>query len=410
MDAETYLNSLEPIGWKLGLERMELLSDELGRPQDRFESVHVVGTNGKSSVTRMTSALLTAHGRRSGCSVSPHLHRWSERVLIDGEEIGAEAFSSAVETVAAAAGRVNERLEGDERVTQFEVATAASFLALADAGVEVAVIEAGLGGRLDATNSIESKVTILTSIGLDHTEWLGGTEAEIAAEKLAVLRPGTCLVIGELSTAVQDLARRTATGLGARVVMTEFSRVDEVPMATEGDFQRRNFAIALTATEVLVGEVSEEKLERVAAGIIIPARLERVADGPPVFVDVAHNRPGAAALADSVPAVADDRPVIACLGILADKDGPGMLEELAPVLDHLILVDLPDSVLKGRARPGATAFDSAILMESALELGLDCELAADAADALPRARELAVERDGIVLIAGSHYLVDAMGL
>ena len=410
MDAETYLNSLEPIGWKLGLERMELLSDELGRPQDRFESVHVVGTNGKSSVTRMTSALLTAHGRRSGCSVSPHLHRWSERVLIDGEEIGAEAFSSAVETVAAAAGRVNERLEGDERVTQFEVATAASFLALADAGVEVAVIEAGLGGRLDATNSIESKVTILTSIGLDHTEWLGGTEAEIAAEKLAVLRPGTCLVIGELGTAVQDLARRTATGLGARVVMTEFSRVDEVPMATEGDFQRRNFAIALTATEVLVGEVSEEKLERVAAGIIIPARLERVADGPPVFVDVAHNRPGAAALADSVPAVADDRPVIACLGILADKDGPGMLEELAPVLDHLILVDLPDSVLKGRARPGATAFDSATLMESALELGLDCELAADAADALPRARELAVERDGIVLIAGSHYLVDAMGL
>lgn len=102
--------------------------------------------------------------------------------------------------------------------------------------------------------------------------------------------------------------------------------------------------------------------------------------------------------------------MIACLGILADKDGPGMLEELAPVLDHLILVDLPDSVLKGRARPGATAFDSATLMESALELGLDCELAADAADALPRARELAVERDGIVLIAGSHYLVDAMGL
>ena len=91
MDAETYLSSLEPIGWKLGLERMELLSDELGRPQDRFESVHVVGTNGKSSVTRMTSALLTAHGRRSGCSISPHLHRWSERILIDGEEIGSDA-------------------------------------------------------------------------------------------------------------------------------------------------------------------------------------------------------------------------------------------------------------------------------------------------------------------------------
>ncbi|HEX6602900.1 MAG TPA: hypothetical protein VF030_09690, partial [Solirubrobacterales bacterium] len=145
---------------------MRKLTTALGLPQHRFASIHVVGTNGKSSVTRMTAALLRAHGLRTGASVSPHTDRWSERTLVDGTVIDEEAWAQAVEQVARAAEGVNRTLETGESVTQFEAATAASFVALANAKVEVAVVEAGLGGRLDATNTIPSKVTVLTSIGL----------------------------------------------------------------------------------------------------------------------------------------------------------------------------------------------------------------------------------------------------
>jgi dihydrofolate synthase/folylpolyglutamate synthase len=161
-DADAYLDSLEPIGWRLGLERMHKLTTALGLPQHRFASVHVVGTNGKSSVTRMTAALLEAHGVGAGACLSPHVSRWSERTLIHGEEVGAEAWASAVERVARAAEGVNRTLEEGEAVTQFEAATAATFVALASARVQAAAIEAGLGGRLEATNTIPSRVTVLT--------------------------------------------------------------------------------------------------------------------------------------------------------------------------------------------------------------------------------------------------------
>ena len=165
-------------------------------PQHRFASVHVVGTNGKSSVTEMTAALLEAHGIGAGAYLSPHDERWRERIRIRGAEIEPDAFGAAVERVAQAVEAVERTLDEGESVTQFEADTATAFVALAAARVEAAVIEAGLGGRLDATNVIPSRVTVLTSIGLEHTEWLGDTELEIAAEKLAVLRDHTTLVLG----------------------------------------------------------------------------------------------------------------------------------------------------------------------------------------------------------------------
>src|SRR5437868_7366769 len=197
---------------------MRKLTTALGLPQHRFGSIHVVGTNGKSSVTRMTAALLEAHGLRTGAVVSPHTDRWAQRTLIGGREIDEAAWADAVGQVARAAEGVNRTLEDREAVTQFEAATAASFVALAKARVEAAVVEAGLGGRLDATNTIPSQVTVLTSIGLDHTEWLGETELEIAAEKLAVLRDQTKLVLGEVSPEVLALAVRTAAERGAEVI------------------------------------------------------------------------------------------------------------------------------------------------------------------------------------------------
>src|SRR4051794_5572006 len=226
---------------------MRKLTTALGLPQHRFASIHVVGTNGKSSVTRMVAALLEAHGLSAGAGVSPHSVRWSERTLLHGQELAPGAWAKAVEQVARAAEGVNRTLEEGDAVTQFEAATAASFVALASARVQVAVIEAGLGGRLDATNTIPSKVTVLSSIGLDHTEWLGETELEIAAEKLAVLRDQTTLVLGRVSPAVAELAERTASAHGARLLRAPEDPGPELRLLAPGGFQRRNFALARTA-------------------------------------------------------------------------------------------------------------------------------------------------------------------
>lgn len=393
-DAEAYLNSLEPIGWKLGLERMELLSQELGRPQDSYATIHVVGTNGKSSVSRMTAAICDAHGYRAGCSLSPHLTQWSERVVISGSE-DPELFHESVRRVAVAAATVNSRLDGEE-VTQFEVATAAAFLALAEAGVQVAAVEAGLGGRLDATNTIRSQATVLTSIGIDHTEFLGESELEIAAEKLAVLRPDSTLVLGPVAPEVRHLARNTV--LERNCELREIEAVD-------GNFQKTNFNVAEAAAACYLGEVSARKAEQAVSSLAIPGRLEQLADNPLVLVDVAHNPAGAAALAASLPEVAGDRPVIGVIGVLADKDAPGMLAALAGSLDSAVFTGLPEAALVAWGRPGAKAWEAEELKVIAAAEGLSGQVADTPADALEKARELARERNGAVIITGSHFLL-----
>src|SRR4051794_26414652 len=266
---------------------MRKLTTALGLPQHRFASIHVVGTNGKSSVTRMTEALLEAHGVSAGACVSPHAERWSERTLIHGEEVAPAAWAKAVEQVARAAEGVNRTLVEGEAVTQFEAATAASFVALANARVQAGVVEAGLGGRLDATNTIPSKVTVLTSIGLDHTEWLGGTEVEIAAEKLAVLRDQTTLVLGAVSDEVRALAEATAQERNADLVLVSAEPELEVHLRAAGEFQRRNFAVACAAAEAFLGRMDPGLAAEVAANVTVPGRLEQIAERPPVFLDAA---------------------------------------------------------------------------------------------------------------------------
>ncbi len=406
-DPEACLNSLESIGWKLGLDRMNALCDELSRPQDRFASIHIVGTNGKSSVARMSAALLEGHGKKSGCSVSPHMSLWSERVMAGGQELDSGIFAAAVERAAEAAAVVNQTFEEGEVVTQFELATAAAFLAMAEAGVEVAAIEAGLGGRLDATNTINSKVTVLTSIGLDHTEYLGETELEIAGEKLAVLKPGTALVLGHLAPEIERLARAHAAKLDCEV-RAAGDGGDAFDRHIAARYQRANFAVAASAVEALLGEVDHEIVKRVAGSMVVPGRLEQVGHDPPFFVDVAHNRPGAAALAASLPEISEERPVVAVIGVLSDKDAGGMLAELAGVLDTAILTELPGKALAEWGRPGARSFPVAALEAFANELGLRSEMWPDTREALSRAGSLAREREGLVLVAGSHFLLSAV--
>jgi len=406
LEPDAYLDSLEPVGWRLGLERMRKLTAALGFPQHRFASIHVVGTNGKSSVTRMTAALLEAHGLSAGASISPHTDHWSERTLIHGREMAPEVWAQAVEQVARAAEGVNRTLEEGEAVTQFEAATAASFVALANARVQAAVIEAGLGGRLDATNTIPSKVTVLTSIGLDHTEWLGETEVEIAAEKLAVLRDQTTLVLGAVSDEVRALAEETARERGARLVQAPVDPGPEVRLRAPGEFQRRNFAIACAAAEAFLGRLDHEIAAQVAATVTVPGRLEQIAERPPVFVDAAHNPAGAAALAKSLPAVAGGRRVVACLAILADKDAQAMIAALAPALERAVCTKLPAAALEGHGRPGAHSRPAAELAAACEEAGLAAEAEPNFEAALRRAVALASEEpEGAVLVAGSHYAI-----
>ncbi|MCB0830729.1 MAG: hypothetical protein KDB64_07380 [Solirubrobacterales bacterium] len=402
-DADEFLNSLEPIGWKLGLERMEMLCGELGRPQDSFASIHVVGTNGKSSVSRMIAAICEAHGYRSGCSLSPHMVRWSERVVISGRE-EPELFAESVRRTAQAAETVNSGLDG-ESVTQFELATAAAFLALSEAGVQVAAIEAGLGGRLDATNSIASIATVLTSIGLDHTAFLGETEIEIAAEKLAVLRPDTVLVLGPVSVEVRDLARERALEQNCRIL-----EIGPVSAATgeevEGieGFQRSNFAVAEAAAGCFLGEVSRLKARQAVAGLVIHGRLERIGSDPPVFADVAHNPAGARALAESLPEITGGVPVVGVIGILSDKNARGMLAELAGTIERVVFTNLPEDALVAWGRPGASAWRPDELLRIAEDFGIVGETAGSPAAALDRARSIARECGGAVVMTGSHFL------
>lgn len=385
---------------------MRKLTTALGLPQHRFASIHVVGTNGKSSVTRMTAALLGAHGLKAGACVSPHAERWSQRTLIEDEEVEPGAWAKAIEQVARAAEGVNRTLEDGEAVTQFEAATAASFVALAGARVDVAVIEAGLGGRLDATNTIPSRVTVLTSIGLDHTEWLGETEVEIAAEKLAVLRDHSTLVLGEVSEEVEALAERTAHERGARVVRPPADPGEEVRLRAPGGFQRRNFAVACAAAEAFLGRLDPAAMKEVAATVTVPGRLEMIADHPPIYVDAAHNPAGAAALGESLAAVAAGRKVVGCLAILADKDAAAMIAALAPALDRAVCTELPATALEGHGRPGARSRPAEELAAACEEVGLPAEVEPAFEVAVERARSLAARPpEGALLITGSHYAI-----
>lgn len=380
---------------------MHRLSTALGMPQHRFASIHVVGTNGKSSVTRMTAALLEAHGVSAGACVSPHAVHWSERVLLHGREIEPAAFAAAVERVRQAAEVVNRTLEEGEAVTQFEAATAAAFVALAAARVGAAAIEAGLGGKLDATNTIPSKVTVLTSVGLDHTQWLGETEAEIAAEKLAVLRDHSTLILGRVGAEVEELAERTAAERGAKLVRAPEDPGEEIRLRAAGRFQRRNFALALTAAEAFLGELDPERVAEVAATLTVPGRLERIADDPPVFLDAAHNPDGAEALAEALAELTSGRPVVACLAILRDKDAAAMIHALVPVLDRAVCAELDPPTLAGRGLPGASSHPAAELAAACEAAGLPAEAEPRFDAAVRRGRELAAS--GTLVVAGSHY-------
>ncbi|HEV7363316.1 MAG TPA: cyanophycin synthetase [Solirubrobacteraceae bacterium] len=394
--AEAYLRSLELFGMRFGLDRMHRLMTAMGSPQQRFQSIHVVGTNGKSSTVRMTAAILERHGVRTGAYLSPHLASFAERVRIAERDLDEAAFAAAVERAAHAAALVDRTLAEGDRVTQFEALTAAAYGELAARGVEVAVVEAGLGGRYDATNVIPSRVQVLTNVGLEHTRWLGPTITDIAREKLAVVRDGGTLVVGALEPEAEAEARAAAARHGARLVHAPADAGFD--LAAGGAFQRPNFALARAAAEAFLGELDDAAVTRAAAEVTVPGRFELVAREPLTIVDGAHNPSGVAALVASLPAAAAGS-LVAVVSILDDKDAAGMLRELLPACRAVVFTSNPNP----RALPPATLESLA----RQLEFTGDTEVVGDPERALNRARGIAGPA-GMVLATGSIYLVASL--
>jgi dihydrofolate synthase / folylpolyglutamate synthase len=393
-EAERYLLSLELFGMRFGLDRMRRLMTALGAPQERFGSVHVAGTNGKSSTVRMTAAILRGHGLRVGAYLSPHLVSFNERIRIDDEDLDPDRFGAAVARAARAAEKVNRTLDEDDRVTQFEALTAAAYSELAEAGVDVAVVEAGLGGRYDATNVIPSRVQVLTNVGLEHTRWLGPTIADVAAEKLDIVRPDGTLVVGaDLADDAMALARRVCAARDATLVVAPADTGLE--LLAQGEHQQRNFAVARAAAEAFHGTLDDTAVRAAAAATLVPGRFQVVDDAPVTVIDGAHNPAGMAALAASVRSFAAGRRVVACVSVLDDKDAAGMLRELLPVCSEMVFT----ASANPRALPAAT-------LESLCGQlgGPPARTVAGARRALEAARA-AAGPDGVAIATGSIYLI-----
>ncbi|MGH2853696.1 MAG: bifunctional folylpolyglutamate synthase/dihydrofolate synthase [Solirubrobacteraceae bacterium] len=365
--AERHLRSLELFGMRFGLDRIRRLMTALGSPQRRFHTVHVVGTNGKTSTTRMCAAILERHGLRTGAYLSPHLVSYTERVQVGERDLPSSAFAAAVARAAWAAERVNHTLAEDDHVTQFELLTAAALWALAERGVEVAVIEAGLGGRYDATAVVESQVTALTNVGLEHTRWLGPTVRDIAAEKLAVLRPGATLALGaDLDPEALTVARAVAAEQQARIVRVAPEAVagsDAAPAPTLPAFQRRNFALARVAAEAYLlsagRALDEDAVQAAARETAVQGRMQVVAEDPLTVLDGAHNPDAARALVESLPAMRG--PLALVMGVLDDKDAAGMLAALLPLCTRAWFT----------APPSSRALSPAALQSLARQLGFE---------------------------------------
>lgn len=425
--AEAWLLGRELFGIRPGLARMVALLERLGDPQTAFDAVHVVGSNGKTSTVTMIAALLQRRGIAAGAYVSPHLVSFRERVMVAGEPASPGVFADAVARVRAAAEALEAPAPGEDGaldgpVTQFEAVTAAAFLVLADAGVRCAVVEAGLGGRWDATNVLPRpsptaaggaapppSVTVLTSISLEHTRWLGDTVQEIAAEKVAVLRPGGTLVLAAgLPAAAHDVAEARAVQQGGTLVEAAADPGPDVPTPGAAHYQRANLATAVAAVGAWLaaaqvpGAGRDPAAERdVATRVVVPGRFEVVerpaaGAGPVVIHDGAHNEAGFRALADALDAASPARPLVAVVGVLDDKDPAGMLAALARWSDVLVLT--------APSNPRRLEAERLAEVAAAALPGRETHVVGDPHDALARARTLAGRR-GTVLVTGSLHLV-----
>jgi len=358
--------------------RIAALLELLGSPQRGYPSIHIAGTNGKTSVARMVDALLTAFSRRTGRTTSPHLQSAVERIAIDGRPISPERYVATYREIEPFVEMVDQQSQAGAfgaagpRLSKFEVVTAMAFAAFADAPVDVAVVEVGLGGRWDATNVVSAPVAVITPVGVDHTTYLGDTIAEIAAEKAGIIVkqeddlvpvetvaviarqvPEAMTVLleqavrADAAVAREDsefgvISRQVAVG-GQLLELQGLGGVySEIFLPLHGEHQAHNAAAALAAVEAFFGAGAQRQLDvdLVRAGfaaVTSPGRLERMRSAPTVFIDAAHNPAGAAALAQALQEEFDFRYLVGVVSVMGDKDVDGILAALEPAFDHIVV-------------------------------------------------------------------------
>ncbi|MDO5495596.1 MAG: folylpolyglutamate synthase/dihydrofolate synthase family protein [bacterium] len=413
------------------LDRVRQVCELLGDPNKAFRTFHLAGTNGKTSTARMIESLVRAMGLRTGRFTSPHLVDVRERIVIDGEPISASGFVAAWEDVEPFIAMVDEKslAAGGPRLSFFEVFTVMALAAFADAPVDVAVIEVGMGGLWDATNVVDADVAVILPVAQDHEQWLGDSLTDIANEKVGIIKPGAAVVAAEQVEEVDGVLTSAAATAGSRILEEErdFSVVErevavggqvitvatsaatyaEIPLPLFGEHQARNAGVALAAVEEFFGggalpaDVVEEGFMEVRS----PGRLEVVRTSPTVIVDAAHNPHGAAALRVAIEEAFSLRTVVGVFAAMADKNVEGILVELEPLMDEIVVTGM-DSV---------RAMDPADLADLAREVfGEDrVHVERRLADAVDRAAGIA-ERDGGpagtagVLVAGSVVLAGAV--
>ena len=399
---------------RLGLDRTAAFLALLGDPHRRFATFHIAGTNGKGSVAATLDALLRERGLRVARYTSPHLVDFRERMLIDGSLVDSDAIVQFIERWTPDIERIG--------ATFFEATTAMAFDLFADASVEAAVIETGLGGRLDATNVVSPRVAGVTMIGIDHTELLGASLEEIAREKAGIFKPGAAAVIGEPDPRVRGWLASHAAAAGANPIVTvaETMHVGGIAVTADGthfDCSRRGAAggrsrrrtpligyhqAANAATAIAMLDaggpdlsLDDAAIERALGRVVLPGRFHRHRQ---FIFDVAHNPAGAEVLAATLRAVAPPRPVAALVTVLRDKDWRGMLTALAPVIDHFVLSVAPTA-------PASRLWDPRDALAFAREHGWSAELDTNFDRAIERASDVGAS----VVVTGSFHTVgDAM--
>ena len=340
------------------LDRIQAITEVLGDPQRGYPVIHLTGTNGKTSTSRMIDTLLRALDLRTGRFTSPHVERMTERISVDGEPLTDEQFVRAFNDVAPYLQLVDDSQE--HPVSFFETVVAMAFAAFADAPVDVAVVEVGMGGSWDATNVADAAVAVVLPVAVDHAAYLGGTPADIAVEKAGIIKPGSVAVLAQQSPEVEEVLRERIAEVGASVVRegVDFGVVTRVPavggqvvslqglrasyddvfLPLYGAHQAQNAAVALAAVEAFVGgDALDADVVRAAfAEVTSPGRLEVVRRSPTVVLDSAHNPHGAAAAAEAIEDSFAFSPLIGVVGVMADKDHEALLTAFEPVLAHVV--------------------------------------------------------------------------
>lgn len=381
----------------LGLERMEALLALLGNPERELRIVQVVGTNGKGTTAVALATALQTAGHTAGAYLSPHLISYTERVMIGGQRITEDAFASVMGEV------IHTADEGGVPATQFELLTAGAIKAFHDAGLEWAVLEAGLGARHDATSAAKAEAVVLTSVGLDHMQYLGGTIEEIAAEKLASLKPGSTLILGAEDPVARDIAHRECERIGAKIVDPRLeSGKPEEPVSATGlaPYVLRNSRLGVRVAEILLDRNLDSGILELAietARRTLPGRFERhELHGVPVVVDGGHNEPGLRAALGAMKRVYPGRTLGVVFGCLRDKDIASML---------FAVENEADSVVLTRAANERAADPEWLEKEYAPRdvEGRRARMVRDAGDALDVAVEEMEKVNGVVLVTGSLY-------